>query len=121
MTFESIELWLAEHIYPEVGMEMDEADTEKLRKAEELLEGVPCNAAFLLHEGRPEQEVLEYLARYMRHDSLPFVKDPFGRIYAFAYHYGKQLMKPWLQGTDRQDVFRRFLLEQIAPSALIIP
>ena len=118
---DEVEIWLAEHIYPEVAMEMDEADTEKLRRAEEMLEGVPCNAAFLLHEGRPEQEVLEYLARYMRHDSLPLVKDPFGRIYAFTYYYGKQLMNPWLQGKDRLDVFRRFLSEQITPSELVIP
>jgi hypothetical protein len=50
-TPEGAEQWLAEHIYPEAGIEPDTIDIAKLRKAGELLEvySIGGNAAFLLH------------------------------------------------------------------------
>src|SRR5215472_16182917 len=56
-TPEEEEQWLAEHVYPEAGIEPDTIDITKLRKAEELLDyPVGGNAAFLLHEGRSDEE-----------------------------------------------------------------
>ena len=64
-TPEEAEQWLAEHMYPEAGIEPDTVDIAKLRKALELLEyPVGGNAAFLLHEGRSDDEVMQYLIKY---------------------------------------------------------
>ncbi len=120
------EQWLAEHMYPEAGIEPDTIDSAKLRKALELLEyPVGGNAAFLLHEGRSDGEVMHYLLKYsLLPDEealkfLEFLKVPFQQAYIFTYFYGRQLMKPWLQRPDRLTVFRRFLTEQVYPSELV--
>ena len=51
--------------------------------------------------------------------NLEFLCDPFREGYIFTYFYGRRLMKPWLQGEDRRQVFLRFLTEQICPSDLV--
>jgi hypothetical protein len=125
MSLQEAEQWLAEHIYPAAGIEPDSLDLAKLRQAEELLD-YPAggNATFLLHEGRPEDEVIEYLIRYSlvspaeARKFLEYLKVPFQQAYIFTYFHGKHLMKPWLQGPNRWQVFRRFLTEQIYPSEL---
>jgi len=119
------EQWLAEHIYPAAGIEPDSLDIVKLRQAEEFLD-YPAggNAAFLLHEGRPDAEVIEYLITYslVSYEEackfLEYLKVPFQQAYVFTYFHGKQLMKPWLQGSDRWTAFHRFLTEQVYPSEL---
>ena len=123
---EEAEQWLTRHIYPEAGIEPDTIDIVKLRKAEELLDyPIGGNAAFLLHEGHSDEEVMHYLIKYsLLPDEealkfLEFLKVPFQQAYIFTYFYGKQLMKPWLQGPDRLDAFRRFLTEQVYPSELV--
>ncbi|HEY1351871.1 MAG TPA: hypothetical protein VGF67_19805 [Ktedonobacteraceae bacterium] len=128
VSLQEAEQWLAEHIYPAAGIEPDSLDLAKLRQAEELLD-YPAggNAAFLLHEGRPEDEVIEYLIRYSlvspeeAHKFLEYLKVPFQQAYIFTYFHGKHLMKPWLQGPTRWQAFRRFLTEQIYPSELAQP
>ena len=124
---EEAEQWLAEHIYPEAGIEPDPIDIAKLRKAGELLDyPVVGNAAFLLHEGRSDEEVMQYLIKYsLLPDEealkvLEYLKVPFQQAYVFTYFYGRQLMKPWLQGPDRLNAFRRFLTEQVYPSELVM-
>jgi hypothetical protein len=47
------------------------------------------------------------------------LRDPFREGYIFTYFYGRHLMKPWLQWDDRQQVFKRFLTEQMCPSDLV--
>ena len=125
-TPEEAEQWLATHIYPEAGIDPQAVDIAKLRKALELLEyPVGGNAVFLLHEGRSDEEVLQYLIKYTllpdeeAHKFLEFLKEPFQEAYIFTYFYGRQLMKPWLQGPDKLDTFRRFLSEQVYPSELV--
>lgn len=125
-TPEEAEQWLAEHIYPEAGIEPAPIDIAKLRKAGELLDyPVGGNAAFLLHEGRSDEEVIHYLIKYsMLTDEealkfLEYLKVPFQQAYIFTYFYGRQLMKPWLQGPDKWNAFRRFLTEQVYPSDLV--
>ena len=82
--------------------------------------------AITLREGRPDREVTHYLQRYyMTTDEaamkmLNYLKRPFREAYVFTYFQGKQLMQPWLQGTDRFSVFRRFLTEQLYPSELVL-
>ena len=124
-TPEGAEQWLAKHIYPEAGIEPDTIDIAKLREAGELLEGSWGNAAFLLHEGRSDEEVKQFLIKYsLMPDEealkfLEFLKVPFQEAYIFTYFYGRQLMKPWLQRPDRLTVFRRFLTEQLYPAELV--
>jgi hypothetical protein len=83
------------------------------------------NAAFMLNEGRSDKEVKQYLLKYTMlpdeyvQEHMEFLKDPFREAYIFTYFYGKQLMQPWLQGADRQEVFRRFLTEEVCPSELV--
>ena len=120
------EQWSAERIYTEAGIDPDTIDIVKLRQALELLE-YPAggNAAFLLREGRSDDEVTRYLLKYAlvseeeARQYLGFLKAPFQETYIFTYFYGKELMKPWLQGPDRLDAFRRLLTEQVYPSELV--
>ncbi len=117
--------WLAEHVYPAVGIQPLPVDWTKLHDVFELLHGVRGNAVFLLREGRPDNEVKQYLMRYfMTTDEaavkmLNYLKRPFRETYVFTYFSGRQLMQPWLQGADRLAVFRRFLTEQLYPSELV--
>ncbi len=118
--------WLAEQIYPAVGIQPLPVDWAKLRDVFDLLHGVRGNAVFLLREGRPDREVKQYLMRYyMTNDEvaakmLNYLKRPFREAYVFTYFRGRQLMQPWLQGADRLAVFRRFLTEQLYPSELVV-
>jgi len=125
-TAEEAEHWLSEHIYREAGIESGVIDIAKLRQAQELLDyPVGGNAAFLLHEGRSDEEVMDYLIKYSAISDeealkfLEYLKVPFQQAYIFTYFYGRQLMKPWLQGSERWNAFRRFLTEQIYPSELV--
>ncbi len=120
--------WLDTHIYPQAGIAPDGVDMALIRRARELLADVQGNAAFLLHvDGRPDEEVVQYLIRYSlvgearARKSLEFLKSPLWRAYTFTYTYGRRLMQPHLQGDDRLTVFRRFLTEAVYPSQLAAP
>ncbi|HEX9132174.1 MAG TPA: hypothetical protein VF844_07770 [Ktedonobacteraceae bacterium] len=123
-TPDEAERWAAEYIYPEAEIEPVSVDMGKLSKARELLEAIDGNAAFMLNEGRSDEEVKQYIMRYKMlpdehaQKALEFLKSPFREAYVFTYYYGKQLMRPWLQGPDRHNAFRHFLTEQICPSDL---
>ncbi len=125
-TPEEVEHWLSEHVYREAGIEPEAIDIVKLRKAQELLDyPIGGNAAFLLHEGRSDEDVMDYLIKYSAisaeeaHQFLDYLKVPFQQAYIFTYFYGRQWMGPWLQGPDKWDVFRRFLTEEVYPSELV--
>lgn len=125
-TPEEVEQWLAAHIYPEAGIEPTPIDIAKLRQALEWLDyPVAGNAAFMLHEGRSDEEVAHYLMKYSLLPNeealqfLEFLKVPFQQAYIFTYFYGRQIMIPWLQGSERGNAFRRFLTEQVYPSELV--
>lgn len=118
------ETWLAEQIYPEAGMPSDHSDLTKIHRAKDLLFGVSCNAAWLLEEGRPQAEVLDYLMRYAllseeaARRELASLQRPFYEAYIFTYFYGRRLLEPFLQGPQRKARLRQFLTEQMAPSDL---
>jgi hypothetical protein len=102
-----------------------QVDAAKVHRAHDLLQEAPCNAAIMLSEGRPDEEVVAYLRRYTLHTedrirhALAFLKTPLMEGYIFTYTAGKRLMQPLLQGPDRLQVFRRFLTEQLSPSDLV--
>ncbi|GCE48954.1 hypothetical protein EI42_01467 [Thermosporothrix hazakensis] len=120
-----IEQWLAEKIYPLLGMEPDPVDVRRLEAAYETLEGVRGNVAFMLREGCSKEEMKRYLARYALSSEanaekmLEFLSQPYFETYIFTYYYGKRLLKPHLQGADRWEIFRRVLVEQCLPSDFI--
>ncbi len=72
-----------------------------------------------------EDEVQRYMLKYWiwpeeyAQKAIDFLKDSFREAYIFTYYYGRHLMKPWLAGPDRQQVFQRFLMEQWCPSNLV--
>ncbi|MEO9086965.1 MAG: hypothetical protein ABI456_17470 [Ktedonobacteraceae bacterium] len=93
--------------------------------ASEMLEGVWCNAAMLLDEGHTEAEVAQYFVKHMLlpEDKAPrfvaLLKHPlYGLHTALTYGSGQKLVRRWLQGSDREAVFQRFLTEQWTPSQL---
>jgi hypothetical protein len=116
--------WLAQEILPEVGIEPDGSDPEKYFASYTLLEDVSCNAAFMLHEGYPDDEVRDYIVRYtLQPDEeaaflVEELKTPLMKPYIFTYSYGRRLMEPLLQGENRAAVFRRFLTEPLLASDL---
>jgi hypothetical protein len=118
------EEWVVEHIYRPLQKDVDARVLLRLRQASEMLNSVWDNAAMLLDEGRPEEEVARYIARYMLYTEdkaakmVTSLKAPMAGLYNLAYVRGPQLMRPWLQGPDRSSVFRRFLTEQITPGQL---
>jgi hypothetical protein len=117
--------WLAEHMYPRAGLAVSPEEARWISPAYPLYTPVRRNAALLLHEGRSEKEVLEYLQQYLRVSAkeaeqiLAYLQRPFRERYIFTYAAGAELMQPWLQGTNRHSVFARFLTEPITPSDLL--
>jgi hypothetical protein len=115
--------WLEEHAYPEAGIESD-GDPGKIQTARDMLWGAQCNAAFMLEEGRPEEEVVRYLTRWTFTDEeearrgLPSLRRPFVEAYIFCYHHGRELLEPGMRGPDRDAFVRRLLTEQVSPSEL---
>jgi hypothetical protein len=116
--------WLAEHIYPAAGVRSDPSDLTKIHRARDLLFGVSCNAAWLLGEGRPQAEVLDYLMRCAllseaaARRELASLQRPFYEAYIFTYFHGRRLLEPLLQEPQRKARLRQFLTEQTAPSDL---
>lgn len=123
-TLDEAEQWGREYLYPAAGVKPVDADRAKLTRSGELLSGVEGNARFMLSEGRSEDEVKAYLMKYQlipenyAQSSIDFLSDPFREAYIFTYSYGKDLMRPYLSGSDKQQVFKRFLTEQMCPSDL---
>ena len=107
---------------------MDPADAEQIvavERAAASLAAVPGNAAFMLHEdGRPAEEVVEYLqefdlrSRGEAQKTVEFLSDPLWRSYIFTYFYGERLLRAWLERTGWETGFRRLLTEALYPSEL---
>ncbi len=119
------EQWIAEHVYRILPKEVDPIVLLRLRQASEMLGGVWDNAAMLLDEGRPEQDVAQYFTTHMllapdqAAQMVALLKHPIWGRNILTYISGQKLMQPWLEGADKQAVFRRFLTDQIVPSQLI--
>ncbi|MGZ3615444.1 MAG: hypothetical protein ACXWOL_00570 [Ktedonobacteraceae bacterium] len=118
------EQWIEENIYRPLHKDIDAIVLLRLRQASQLLGSVWDNAALLLDDGRSEQEVAHYFTKYMllaedrAAQMVAHLKHPIWGRYELMYANGQKLMRPWLQGTDRHAVFRRFLTEQFTPSQL---
>ena len=118
--------WRAEMLYPAAGIAADPERDAAIERASTVLRAVRGNAAILSHaEERPDQEVIDYLARYElasaeeARQRFRFIADPTWRAYNFSYHVGRDLLGRWLDLAPeeaRQARFRSLLTDQIAPS-----
>jgi hypothetical protein len=116
--------WLADHIYPDLGLPPDGSDLAAVHEAKNVLLGAWGNAVLLLAEGRPHDEVRDYLARWallgddeialLGPDLGPFTA-PYVEPYVFCYHHGWRIVRALLAG-DRLAQARRLLTEQVLPS-----
>lgn len=118
------EQWLVEHLYQPLQKDVDATVLLRLRQVSQILGSVWDNAALLLDEGRSDQEVAQYFTKFMllaedrAAQMVTHLKHPIWGRYELTYANGQKLMRPWLRGSDRLAVFRRFLTEQFTPSQL---
>jgi hypothetical protein len=120
--------WQAETLYPVLGISADPATIARIENARAHFRAVSANAALLLHEeGRPEEEIVDYLKRYaLRNEkeartNFRFISDPLWRAYTFTYSVGRPLLSAWLDKAPsgaRLAWFKRLLTEQITPSGI---
>jgi len=110
----------------EVGLEGDWAAAVVVRNAQNELQAATGNAGIMLHhDGRPEQEVRDYLtevgavpADRIDH-SIRVLRDPVNRTYSFTYSEGKRIIRPWLEVQGQTNGFWRLLCEEQSPAALL--
>jgi hypothetical protein len=119
------EHWIAERMDRLLHRAVDAKSLLHLRQASDLLQGVWENAALLLDEGCSQTEVAQYFVKYMllpEDKAISYttsLKHPLHGLYvALTYGNGQKLVRRWLQGPDREAIFRRFLTEQWTPSQL---
>lgn len=121
---EDLARFLRDELYPTAGLPgVDVEQQMALNEAARALRWVGCNAALLLHrDGRPSDEVQDYLERYGLRtpkeaaQSMKFIQNPLFRSYIFNYALGKALLAPLLEGPDRTANFARLLREPFTPS-----
>ncbi len=91
--------------------------------------GVRGNAALMLHaDGAPRAEVVAYLRRWLMttqeraEKRLEFIEHPLWRTYVFVYFEGERLLRRWLEAVPAAGQaarFRRLLVEQLTPGAIV--
>jgi hypothetical protein len=113
--------WLTGNVLAERGMTAD-GDFAAIHRARNVLFGAWANAAFLAYEGRPEQEVAEYMTRWVLLTeaevaaAMGVLKAPLMEVYTLGYYIGWKLLKAWLDVPDREARVRRLLTEQLLPA-----
>ncbi len=105
-------------------VDVDATALWQLRQAFMMLIGLSGNTAMLLAEGQSEAGVIRYVTQYRPRGegaNSSYVKSLTRPILGYGdliYDGGQRLLKPWLQGSDKQKNFLRFLSEQFVPSQL---
>ncbi len=106
---------------------LEDAAVQVLATAElrGILDETRLNAALLLHaDGRPREEVIEYLVEVGRfapevaRKRLEFLEHPRWRTYVFTYAEGLALLRGWLEqvpAPERPARFGRLLTEPLTP------
>ena len=100
----------------------------ELAAARAILDESRVNAALMLHhDGRPRDEVLEFLVDVGRYapeaaaKQLQFMEHPLWRTYVFVYPEGEALIRRWLERAlpgARAARFGRLLREPLTPPAI---
>ena len=101
----------------------------RITRARERLDGVALNAALMRHaDGASHDEVQSYLERTALMSPeraahrLSFIEHPLWRTYQMVYTEGQELLQSWLElvpPADQPGRFRRLLVEQLTPSAIV--
>ena len=96
-----------------------------IREQREILDEARLNAALLLHaDGRPRDEVLDYLVTVGRFDPataakrLEFIEHPLWRLYIHVYFEGERQLREWLHlvpPAAQPARFGRLLTEPLTP------
>lgn len=114
---------VAARVFAGVGVTYDEETSSAVRELRDALSGMPVNAARLLHiEGRPCDEVIDYLQRWGLNtreraaSSVEFLLHPTWRAYTSCYASGHELCRRYVDGDVRR--FRRLLTEQFTTGDL---
>jgi hypothetical protein len=99
-----------------------------IREQRAILDEARLNAALLLHaDGRPRDEVLDYLVTVGRNPPataakrLEFIEHPLWRLYIHVYFEGEALLRRWLHevpDAERPARFGRLLREPLTPPAI---
>ncbi len=126
MTRDEVDAWLTGELSALAGVDAGDVSAMLAAgRAMDGLEGVPGNAAILLHEeGRTEAELLDYFQTYAlstpdrARQSLKFISNPSFRAYIFTYSVGGELVRRAMEAGDRQEVFRRLLTRPVTPGEL---
>ena len=114
------------------GIPSDEADPATEWQVSRTLRGlraVSADAALMLHaDGRPRDEVVEFLERHgllsrvRAEKSYEFIDHPLWRTYVFCYSGGERLLAEWCAVAGdlaaQRGRFLRLLTEQLTPSAI---
>ena len=115
---------VASRVFEEVGVEYDAAASRAVRELRDDLEGLPVNAARMLHiEGRPRDEVIDYMTRWGLNtrervaSSVDFLVHPTWRAYTSCYTSGRTLCRRYVDGDVGR--FRRLLTEQFTTGDLL--
>jgi len=106
--------WLTDNILAPRGIRPDGSDFAAIHRARNALFGVRHNAVLLLAEGRPDTEVMDYLARWglVENPDTNGLDSP----YLSAYYHGWRLLDSRL---DSAELPRRLLTEQVLPADLV--
>lgn len=116
--------WLHDAVFRPRGLEVEGSDIGEIQAARNDLWTAWSNAAFLVDEGRPDQEIGEYLRRWALLDepevawALNFIRAPGMGAYVLAYAFGWRLVQAWLDHADRVTRFRQLLIEPMLPADL---
>jgi hypothetical protein len=115
----------APEVYAELGVDYEPEVADAVRGARSDLEGASVNAALLLHvDGRPADEVVDYLERWTlvprvrAEKTLEFITHPTWRAYVCCYTSGYELCKRWVAGDVTR--FRSLLTEQLSTHDLLV-
>lgn len=116
--------WLADHVYPGLGLAPDGADLAVVDEVTTELWHAWANAALLLADGGSDDEARAYLARWaLLSDAelaalgptLSLLRVPFAEPYIFCYGLGADLLRPWI-AAEPHTALRRLLTEQLLPA-----
>jgi hypothetical protein len=110
-------------VYETVDLAFDDSALPAVRAFRAAMQPLSVNAAHLLHEeGRPRDEVRDYLARWTldpdrAEKSIDFLTHPTWRAYVSSYSTGYELCRAFV-GDDRTR-FRTLLTTQLTTSDLV--
>lgn len=116
--------WTA-RVLADVGLRLDGERAQRIESAFGRLLAARQDAAIMLHDrGRPADEVVAFLTRWMlvseerARQMLTFLVDPLWRAYTTTYIEGSRLVRGWLGAggeASAADRYRRLLVEPMLP------